>query len=712
MRRIGKGFLGVDTLLFDGMLVPQQAHDVEDATEDEDDVNETCATLTKQIANLEQDKIAQDIEITKLKQRVKRLEKNRKFKSSSLKRLRKVGITKRVESSADTIMDDPKDASKQGEGEIAELDADEDVTLEEVDVEVTMDVDVQGRLEESQAKYTSPALTQKVFANMRRIGKGFLGVDTLLFDGMLVPQQAQDVEDATEDEDDVNEVSAEPTLPSPTPATPTPPPQQEHIPSPPQAQTAQPSSPQQQQPSQTTKILMTLLNTLLETCATLTKQIANLEQDKIAQDIEITKLKQRVKRLEKNRKFKSSSLKRLRKGEGEIAELDADEDVTLEEVDAEVTMDVDVQGRLEESQAKHYNLNQDFLERVEEEVTCQEEEGSKRKDDSLEKRAAKKQKIDEETEELKTHLQIIPNDDDVYTEATPLALKYKVTTVQIVSATSIIVNIVSSRIMDTTRAQQKALDDELVAPANHLKIWKRNLRLSPNLNSKEPTLQVVLDALKLTSFYKAFEITADVPKIHIQEFWIYPNLPGQKFKDLPFEEEILSFIRELGHTGEIKVLSDVNVNHMHQPWRSFAAIINKCLSEKTTALECLCLLRTQILWGMYHNKNVDYVYLMWEDLVFQVENKNSKKNNDVYYPRFTKVIGKDSKLQLKCLYQGLETLSEIALSEAEQIKLATKRSKIQFHSSHTSGSGADEGTGVSQGVPDVPTYDSDDEQIS
>ncbi|GKD79785.1 hypothetical protein Tco_1342406, partial [Tanacetum coccineum] len=119
---------------------------------------------------------------------------------------------------------------------------------------------------------------------------------------------------------------------------------------------------------------------------------------------------------------------------------------------------------------------------------------------------------------------------------------------------------------------------------------------------------------------------------------ICPKLLGQKFEDPPFEEEILSFIRDLRHTGEIKVLSDVNVNHMHQPWRSFAAIINKCLSGKPTALESLRLSRAQILWGMYHNKNVYYVYLLWEDLVYQVENKNSKKNNDMYYPRFTKVI--------------------------------------------------------------------------
>ncbi|GJY89917.1 hypothetical protein Tco_0505113 [Tanacetum coccineum] len=54
--------------------------------------------------------------------------------------------------------------------------------------------------------------------------------------------------------------------------------------------------------------------------------------------------------------------------------------------------------------------------------------------------------------------------------------------------------------------------------------------------------------------------------------------------------------------------------------------------------------------------------------------------------------------------QGLETLSEIALSKAEQMKIVTKRSKTQFHSTHASSSGANEGTGVSPGVPDVPTY--------
>nr|GEX28811.1 hypothetical protein [Tanacetum cinerariifolium] len=206
---------------------------------------------------------------------------------------------------------------------------------------------------------------------MRRVGKGFFRVDTPLFEGMLVPQQVQvDIDAAVEDDD-----AAEPT--SPTPAT-TPPTQQELIPStsqvaptpppsPHQSPIASPSSPpQQQQPSQplqTTDISMDLLNKLLETCTTLTKKVGDLEQDKIAQAIKITKLKQRVRKLEKKRKLKASGLKRLRK-EGKIAKKDADEDVTLVKVAAEVTKDAKVQGRLEESQAKVYHLDLEHAQKV------------------------------------------------------------------------------------------------------------------------------------------------------------------------------------------------------------------------------------------------------------------------------------------------------------------------------------------------------------
>nr|GEW67253.1 hypothetical protein [Tanacetum cinerariifolium] len=187
-----------------------------------------------------------------------------------------------------------------------------------------------------------------------------MGVDTSLFDGMLVPHQVHDgVAAAAEDEDAANEISVEPTPPSPTPAT-TPPPQQELIPSSLQVESTPPplphqspisqlsSSPPQQPPFHDADISMTLLKTLLETCATLTKQVANLKQDKIAQAIEITKLKQRVRRLEKKRKLKALRLK------------NADEDVMLKEVEK----DIEDQGRLPESQAQVYHLDLEHAQKV------------------------------------------------------------------------------------------------------------------------------------------------------------------------------------------------------------------------------------------------------------------------------------------------------------------------------------------------------------
>ncbi|GKB63972.1 hypothetical protein Tco_0920158, partial [Tanacetum coccineum] len=45
----------------------------------------------------------------------------------------------------------------------------------------------------------------------------------------------------------------------------------------------------------------------------------------------------------------------------------------------------------------------------------------------------------------------------------------------------------------------------------------------------------------------------------------------------------------------------------------------------------------------------------------------------------------------------------------EQLKIVIKRSRQETHSSHASGSGADEGTGVKPGVPDAPEYDSEDD---
>nr|GEU65740.1 copia protein [Tanacetum cinerariifolium] len=375
--------------------------------------------------------------------------------------------------------------------------------------------------------------------------------------------------------------------------------------------------------------------------------------------------------------------------------------------------------------------------------------------------------------------------------------------------------------MDMTIDQQVALDKALVPHVSRLRIGKSNFHLRSYITSKESTLQAVYDVLRLTPFYKAFLVTTDVPEICMQEFWatatvyyysicfkmnnkkrivnleyfremlhICPRIPNKTFDELPFEEEILAFLRYLGHSGEIKKITNVNINKLHQPWRSFAAVINKCLSGKSTGYDSLWLSQAQILLGMYHKKNVDFAYLLWEDFVHQVEHKDAKKSNEMHHLRFIKVIinffmtkdplyprrnkfgamlpveltnkdirnsaaykeyyaiasgatppktkatvrktqsssdttmppptaagtrlstsakGKQPAKSSKA--KGLSVLSEVALTKAEQIKLATKRSLQQTHISQASRSGVDEGTGIIPGVPDVPT-DEPDEEIS
>ncbi|GKE54249.1 hypothetical protein Tco_1489405 [Tanacetum coccineum] len=121
--------------------------------------------------------------------------------------------------------------------------------------------------------------------------------------------------------------------------------------------------------------------------------------------------------------------------------------------------------------------------------------------------------------------------------------------------------------MNPVVAQQVALDNALVAPEKRLKIEKCNARIEFSKPQREDTYQVTLDALKLSPCYLAFLITAEVPEI-------YPILPNQDFVEPPYEDEMVPFIQELGYSSKCDMLSAIHTDQMHQPWRTFDAIIN------------------------------------------------------------------------------------------------------------------------------------------
>nr|GFB87930.1 hypothetical protein [Tanacetum cinerariifolium] len=93
--------------------------------------------------------------------------------------------------------------------------------------------------------------------------------------------------------------------------------------------------------------------------------------------------------------------------------------------------------------------------------------------------------------------------------------------------------------------------------------------------------------------------------------------------------------------------------------------------------------------------------------IIQGSQRNSNAYKEYYAVATGATPGKQAAKASKA--KSLSALSEVAMTEAQQRKLVTKRSLQQTHISQASGSGADERTDTLIGVPDVPTDESEEE---
>ncbi|GJR71278.1 retrovirus-related pol polyprotein from transposon TNT 1-94 [Tanacetum coccineum] len=229
-------------------------------------------------------------------------------------------------------------------------------------------------------------------------------------------------------------------------------------------------------------------------------------------------------------------------------------------------------------------------------------------------------------------------------------------------------------IMNPQETEQVIARDELWVPtAERVNISTTNVRLETTVKQKEETFQVVIDVIKNSTCIKAFTISADVPEILMQQFWytitkikgsesyeflladkrcvidaevfrkildICPRKEGEDFTEVQNDEDTLTFLVDLGYSGPLHKYTNMFVDHMHQPWRTLAACINKCLSGKTASNDKLRKSRIDILWGMFYRENVDYPSLIWEDIAHPIDHRREKKSRreNMPYPRFTKVI--------------------------------------------------------------------------
>nr|GEV53868.1 ribonuclease H-like domain-containing protein [Tanacetum cinerariifolium] len=313
MRRVGKGFSRVDTPLFEGMIVAQQV----DEGAAEVNVNNVPAAgfADKGAASVAVDdvpavdKIAQALEITNLKQRVKKLERRNKLKVSKLRRLKKVGTAQRVDTSEDTVMDDGITAAS--------------ATITAV------------------ATAAAPTLTTILSAARRR--------------------KRVVIKDLEE--------------------------------------TATPSTIIHTKPKSKDK----------------GKGIMVHEPKPLKKKTQIEQDKAYARELERNPQTEAQSRKNMMIYLRNMAgfKMDYFKRMTYE----------DIRPIFE----KKFNSNMAFLLKTKEQIEEEDSRALKRKVESSEDKAVKKQKLNEEVEKIRKHLQIVLNDDDdVYTEATPLALKVPV----------------------------------------------------------------------------------------------------------------------------------------------------------------------------------------------------------------------------------------------------------------------------------------------
>nr|GEY62413.1 hypothetical protein [Tanacetum cinerariifolium] len=302
------------------------------------------AALTRRVEHLEYDKVAQDLEIKKLKRRVKKLEKGNKIKVSKLRRLQNVRTSQRIDTSDDTEKNKAEDDKVAGndqvqgrQAKIYKIDMDHAskvLSMQEDDPEVQEVVDV--------------VTTAKLITKSKDKGKGIM---------VQEPKPLKKKQQVEMDEEYARKLHKE------------------------------------------------------------------LNKD-IDWDVAIDHVKQKSKEdpfVQRYQVIKKSPQTEAQARRNMIMYL---KNVVGFRLDYFKGMSYDDIRPIFEA---NFNSNMEFLLKRKEQLEEEDNRAIESINETLAQKAAKRRKLNEEVEDLKRHLEIVPDeDDDVYTEATPLAKKVPV----------------------------------------------------------------------------------------------------------------------------------------------------------------------------------------------------------------------------------------------------------------------------------------------
>nr|GEV93239.1 ribonuclease H-like domain-containing protein [Tanacetum cinerariifolium] len=392
MTSLGKGFSGVETPLFEGMLVGQVIEEggdaeehVQDVTDDDAAQGDDTAAYGKVLTISQELSIPsptpptpppqspQALEIKKLKRRVKKLEKGNRVKVLKLRRLKRVGTSQIVDTSKDNVMDDE---SNQGR-KIDEMDKDDVVSLMD-DKEEDKNEEEAKAVEDDQVlsmQEDEPAEVQEVVdvvTTTKLITEVFTTTNEIVTAAIVVAPSRRRKGVVIRDPEEESTTSS--IIPAET-------------------------------------------------------KSKDKGKGIMVEDLKPLKKKQQV---EINEEY-------ARKLHAELNK-DIDWDVAIDHVKQKAKEDPAVQ-RYQMSyddirlifKAK-FNSNIEFLLKKKEQMEEEESRALQSINETPAQKSAKRRKLNKEVEDLKRHLEIMPDeDDDVYTEATPLARKVPVVDCEIIN---------------------------------------------------------------------------------------------------------------------------------------------------------------------------------------------------------------------------------------------------------------------------------------
>ncbi|GJY23342.1 hypothetical protein Tco_0397000 [Tanacetum coccineum] len=169
-----------------------------------------------------------------------------------------------------------------------------------------------------------------------------------------------------------------------------------------------------------------------------------------------------------------------------------------------------------------------------------------------------------------------------------------------------------------SKACQNHPDKELVLVKDQVQIGSSNYRLALEKSQPNVIYKGCLAILKKFYFFNAFIRTTDAPEIYMQQFWhtltydltaktyfftlddqifevnadllrealqITHKVSDHPFVKSPSEKEIISFIKKLGYSESLTKISDMAINNMYQPWRTFVTMIKKCLTKNASGFD-------------------------------------------------------------------------------------------------------------------------------